>query len=173
MKRVKRATASCCSASSNGRRKHRRIELERRRDLIASVARQEEERFRETIERGLKILEEEIAHVQSNSGAVLSGAAAFKLHDTYGFPADLTQVIAAERGVAVDLDGYEKALALPHARPMDFTGRPLTGMVYVDTAGYETDAALAKWVQRGVNFVSGLPAKKSVAARPRKRLAKR
>ncbi len=75
--------------------------------------------------------------------------------------------------VRVGPDGYGKALALPHARPMDFTGRPLTGMVYVDTAGYETDAALAKWVQRGVNFVSGLLAKKSVAARPRKRLTKR
>ena len=75
--------------------------------------------------------------------------------------------------VRVVPEEYEKTLALPHARPMDFTGRPLTGMVYVDTAGYETDAALAKWVQRGVNFVSGLPAKKSAAARPRKRLAKR
>ena len=75
--------------------------------------------------------------------------------------------------VRVGPDGYEKALALPHARPMDFTSRPLTGMVYIDPAGYKTDAALAKWVQRGVNFVSGLPPKKSAAARPRKRLAKR
>jgi len=75
--------------------------------------------------------------------------------------------------VRVGPDGYEKALALPHARPMDFTGRPLTGMVYIDPAGYKTDAALAKWVQRGVNFVSGLPAKTSAAVRPRKRLAKR
>src|ERR1700694_4226581 len=49
----------------------------------------------------------------------------------------------------------------PDARPMDFTGRPLAGMVYVDPAGYKTDAALAKWVQRSVDFVSGLPAKKS------------
>jgi len=75
--------------------------------------------------------------------------------------------------VRVGPDRYEKALALPHARPMDFTGRPLTGMVYVDPAGYKTDAALAKWVQRGVDFVAGLPAKKSAAARPRKRPAKR
>src|SRR5438046_9238836 len=75
--------------------------------------------------------------------------------------------------VRVGRDGYEKALALPHARPMDFTGRPLTGMVYVDPAGYETNAALAKWVERGVNFVSVLPAKKSAAARRRKRLEKR
>src|SRR5216110_666395 len=75
--------------------------------------------------------------------------------------------------VRVGPDQYEDALAQPHARPMDFTGRPLTGMVHVDPAGYETNAALAKWVKRGVNFVSGLPAKKSAAARRRKRLAKR
>ncbi len=75
--------------------------------------------------------------------------------------------------VRIGLDGYEKALAQPHARPMDFTGRPLTGMVYVDPAGYKTDAALAKWLQRGIDFVSGLPAKKSAAARPRKKPAKR
>jgi alanyl-tRNA synthetase len=90
-------------------------ELSARRELIANVARQEEERFRETIERGLKILDEEIVRVKE-SGAALSGATAFKLYDTYGFPADLTQVIAAERGVAVDTPGYEKALDEQRAR---------------------------------------------------------
>jgi len=75
--------------------------------------------------------------------------------------------------VRIGPHGYEEALAQPHARPMDFTGRPLAGMVYVDRAGYKTDAALAKWVQRSVDFVSALPAKKSAAARPPKRPAKR
>ncbi|HEX9460044.1 MAG TPA: TfoX/Sxy family protein [Thermoanaerobaculia bacterium] len=75
--------------------------------------------------------------------------------------------------VRIGPDGYERALAQPHARPMDFTGRSLTGMVYVDPAGYKTDAALAKWLQCGIDFVCGLPAKKSGAARPRKRPAKR
>ena len=75
--------------------------------------------------------------------------------------------------VRVGRDRYEEALAQPHARPMDFTGRPLAGMVYVDPAGYKTDAALAKWVQRGLDFVSGPPSKKSGAARPRKRPATR
>jgi alanyl-tRNA synthetase len=91
-------------------------ELERRKGLIANVARQEEERFRETIERGLKILEEEIGRIQASPGAALSGATTFRLYDTYGFPADLTQVIAAERGIAVDHAGYEKALAGQRAR---------------------------------------------------------
>jgi alanyl-tRNA synthetase len=91
-------------------------ELERRKGLIANVTRQEEERFRETIERGLKILEEEIGRIQAAPGAALSGATTFRLYDTYGFPADLTQVIAAERGIAVDHDGYDKALAEQRAR---------------------------------------------------------
>jgi hypothetical protein len=49
---------------------------------------------------------------------------------------------------------YEEALAQPHARPMDFTGRPLKGMVYVAPQGLRTDAALGRWLQRGLAFVS-------------------
>lgn len=56
--------------------------------------------------------------------------------------------------VRVGKERYREALALPHARPMDFTGRPLAGMVYVDRPGYRTDAALAGWVQRGVDFAT-------------------
>ncbi len=63
--------------------------------------------------------------------------------------------------VRVGPDQHEEALAQPHSRPMDFTGRPLAGMVYVDPGGYKTDAALARWVERGVSFVSKLPAKRS------------
>ena len=66
--------------------------------------------------------------------------------------------------VRVGREHYERALALPHARPMDFTGRPLTGMVYVDPSGYRTDADLATWVQRGVDFVST----KAPGKRPRR-----
>ena len=56
--------------------------------------------------------------------------------------------------VRVGKDGFAAALAQPHARPMDFTGRPSTGMVYVDPAGYKTEAALAAWVGRGVKLVT-------------------
>jgi TfoX/Sxy family transcriptional regulator of competence genes len=52
---------------------------------------------------------------------------------------------------------YEEALAQPHARPMDFTGRPLKGMVYVAPEGLKTSAALAKWVRRGLAFVADGP----------------
>jgi alanyl-tRNA synthetase len=89
-------------------------ELERRKDLIVSVSRGEEERFRETIERGLKILEEEIDGARG--GGVIRGETAFKLYDTYGFPLDLTQVIAHERGLGVDVAAYDRALEEQRAR---------------------------------------------------------
>jgi TfoX/Sxy family transcriptional regulator of competence genes len=56
--------------------------------------------------------------------------------------------------VRVGADAYDEALAQPHARPMDFTGRPLKGMVYVAPAGLRTRAALERWVRRGLAFVS-------------------
>src|SRR6266540_4068169 len=71
---------------------------------IERVTRAEEERFLETIEGGLTRLDE------IRSQAVISGEEAFKLHDTYGFPLDLTQVIAGERGQTVDVAGFERAL---------------------------------------------------------------
>lgn len=54
---------------------------------------------------------------------------------------------------------YEALLAEPHARPMDFTGRPMKGMLYVSSAGVKDDAALASWVERGVDFALSLPPK--------------
>jgi TfoX/Sxy family transcriptional regulator of competence genes len=56
--------------------------------------------------------------------------------------------------VRVGANYYEEALAQPHARPMDFTGRPLKGMVYVAPEGLRTKAALTRWVRRGIEFVS-------------------
>src|SRR5580698_7209144 len=91
-------------------------ELERHKELVASVARGEEERFRETIERGLKILDEEIVGLRASGKMEVGGETAFKLHDTFGFPVDLTQVIAQERGFSVDVAGYERALDEQRAR---------------------------------------------------------
>ncbi|MFO0676726.1 MAG: alanine--tRNA ligase [Polyangiaceae bacterium] len=85
-------------------------ELAARKDLIANVAEQEEVRFRETIDRGLKILEDEIVGLRSAGNATVPGAAAFKLYDTYGFPLDLTEVIARERGLGVDEAGFQSEL---------------------------------------------------------------
>jgi alanyl-tRNA synthetase len=85
-------------------------ELRERRDLIASVAEQEEVRFRETIERGLGLLEQAFEAMAARGERVLPGEDAFRLYDTYGFPLDLTQVICGERGYEVDAAGYEQAL---------------------------------------------------------------
>ncbi len=75
--------------------------------------------------------------------------------------------------VRVGPEGLETALARPYVRPMVFAGRPLAGFVCVDPAGYRTDAALAAWVQRGIDFVSTLPAKKPAARRPPSSSARR
>lgn len=56
-------------------------------------------------------------------------------------------------------DQYEEALTLPNARPMDFTGRPMRGFVYVDPDGMESDEGLNEWVQRCLDFVATLPPK--------------
>lgn len=61
--------------------------------------------------------------------------------------------------VRVGADNYESALARPHARTMDFTGKPLRGFVYVATAGFDTDHGLASWIRLGLDFVTTLPPK--------------
>ncbi len=61
--------------------------------------------------------------------------------------------------IRVGPDNYEEALKKPHVRPMDFTGRPLKGFVYVNPLGYRTDAALRKWITQAIKFISSLPPK--------------
>ncbi len=82
-------------------------ELAAKRDLVENALLGEEERFGETLEHGMKLFDEIAAH----SGKTIPGADAFRLYDTYGFPVDLTADIARERGLAVDMDGFEKAMA--------------------------------------------------------------
>ncbi len=61
--------------------------------------------------------------------------------------------------VRVGPEQYEKALSEKHVKPMDFTGRPMKGYVYVELAGFKTEKSLKKWVEKGINFVEMLPAK--------------
>ena len=68
-------------------------------------------------------------------------------------------IMGDELMVRVGPDAHEESLARPHARPMDFTGRPLRGMVYVATPGLRTKRSLSQWVERGAAFASSLPAK--------------
>ena len=81
-------------------------ELTAKAGFIHEVTETEERRFLETIEGGLARLEE----IFASGATTISGEDAFKLYDTYGFPIDLTQIIAGERGVGVELAGFERAL---------------------------------------------------------------
>ncbi len=78
-------------------------ELARARATIVETLKIEEEKFRETLEKGLKILDEEISKTKSQK---FSGSIAFKLYDTYGFPLDLTQDILKEKNIEVDIEGF-------------------------------------------------------------------
>ncbi|VFR22370.1 Alanyl-tRNA synthetase [plant metagenome] len=83
-------------------------ELEQAASRVAQVLKQEEERFGETLEHGMKILEAALSKVEQ--GGRVEGTTLFTLYDTYGFPVDLTADICRERGVEVDLDGFETAM---------------------------------------------------------------
>jgi alanyl-tRNA synthetase len=86
-------------------------ELRREQQRATDVLKQEEERFFQTIANGMEILESAIAALPSSGpGRVLSGDVAFKLHDTYGFPLDLTADVGRERDVAVDDAGFQVAM---------------------------------------------------------------
>jgi len=89
-------------------------ELKQRADFIREVVKGEEERFRETLDKGLSLLDQATAEL--DAGAQLPGDVAFKLHDTFGFPLDLTRLIADERGYTVDGDGYAAAMEEQRAK---------------------------------------------------------
>ena len=80
------------------------------------VVREEEERFAATLDRGLALLESEVARVRQAGERTLAGEVAFRLYDTYGFPLDLTEDILAAEGVVVDRAGFERAMAAQRER---------------------------------------------------------
>ena len=85
-------------------------ELEEKREYITMIIKKEEERFHATIDNGLVVLNKYIDEAKASNAKEIAGDAAFKLHDTYGFPLDLTVEMAAEQGLGVDTDGFEKAM---------------------------------------------------------------
>ncbi|WP_025600524.1 alanine--tRNA ligase [Burkholderia sp. WSM2230] len=86
-------------------------ELKDAQARVTDVLRQEEERFFETIEHGMSILENALAELEKKGGKTLDGELAFKLHDTYGFPLDLTADVCREREVTVDEAAFDEAMA--------------------------------------------------------------
>jgi len=93
---------------------HTYSELPRAEDFISSILKQEEERFKTTLDRGLKLLEDEAKLIAK--GGVLSGEMAFKLYDTYGFPLDLTEDILKKQGVTVDNKSFDEQMNLQKER---------------------------------------------------------
>ncbi len=85
-------------------------ELDEKREFILNVLTQEENKFNKTIDQGLSILGEFCAELEKSGKKVLDGKDAFKLHDTYGFPLDLTKEILEEKGYEVDEEGFKAAM---------------------------------------------------------------
>lgn len=115
-------------------------ELKAAQEKVGKSLHQEEERFAETLEKGLAILEDAIKDMK---GKVISGEVVFKLYDTYGFPADLTNDIARERNLTLDMDGFEKAMEQQRerARAASTFGGTYEGTLEIegetDFTGYE------------------------------------
>lgn len=85
-------------------------ELEEKREYIKKIIKLEEERFDETIDAGMQILNDYIKEVKNNNYKILSGDKAFKLYDTYGFPVELTEEILEEEGISIDKEGFNKEM---------------------------------------------------------------
>ncbi|MED4729499.1 alanine--tRNA ligase [Aneurinibacillus migulanus] len=91
-------------------------EVLEKRDFIERVIKNEEERFHETLNEGLHILEQMVQAAKQAGQTQISGPEAFKLYDTYGFPFDLTEDFAAEQGMTVDREGFDTAMEEQRAR---------------------------------------------------------
>ena len=85
-------------------------ELKNRKDHILSTIRDEEARFAQTLDNGTVIFQDEIKKLKASNQKIISGETIFKLYDTYGFPVDLTALMAAELGFSVDEAGFEKVM---------------------------------------------------------------
>lgn len=126
-------------------------ELGRAQALIEETLKLEETRFRTTLDRGLRLLEDELGELPE--GAALPGQTAFRLYDTYGFPLDLTQDALREKGREVDVDGFDAAMAEQKAKARaawSGSGEAADSTVWFDIAdsngttdflGYDTEVA--------------------------------
>ena len=111
-------------------------ELEEKKDFIFKVLTQEEEKFNKTIDQGLSILADLQAEMEGKGEKVLSGADAFKLYDTYGFPIDLTEEILEEKGFSIDMEGFKAAME--EQRTKARSARKVTNYMGADVTVYES-----------------------------------
>ncbi|MFT3983710.1 MAG: alanine--tRNA ligase, partial [Lachnospiraceae bacterium] len=110
-------------------------ELEEKREFIFNILTQEETNFNKTIDQGLTILNEMCEEIEARNNTRLSGEEAFKLHDTYGFPLDLTKEILEEKGYTVDEAGFAAAMLSQKERARK--GRKTTNYMGADATVYE------------------------------------
>jgi alanyl-tRNA synthetase len=125
-------------------------ELYQQVDFVAKVVKEEEEAFLRTLDKGLKKLDE----VMKTATAVIPGPAAFELYDTYGFPEDLTRLIAAENGMSIDGEGFKAEMRLQKDRSRAATAIDATDWIVlidnplVEFVGYEmlgTNTRISKY----------------------------
>lgn len=110
-------------------------ELDEKRDFIYKVLTQEEDKFNKTIDQGLSILSSMQDELKAEGKTVLSGADAFKLYDTYGFPLDLTKEILEEVGYAIDEEGFQAAMQEQRVKAR--SAREVTNYMGADATVYD------------------------------------
>jgi alanyl-tRNA synthetase len=96
-------------------------ELRKQRDLVVHTIKNEEERFLKTLDQGTQLLQTELDSVKKSGAKSVAGAVVFKLYDTYGFPADLTALIAKEQGFTIDESGFETCMEEAREKARDGT----------------------------------------------------
>lgn len=106
-------------------------EIEEKRDFVRATIRSEEEAFNKTLDRGIELFREHADGLKP--GAHVSGEFAFKLYDTYGFPLDLTQLMARERGLTVDTEAFESLMEEQRARARAAQKKEVVSMAGIDT----------------------------------------
>jgi alanyl-tRNA synthetase len=116
-------------------------ELKKNSAATASAIKAEEQRFAETIDRGLSLLEDEIEKLTKDEKTVLSGKVAFHLYDTYGFPVDLTADMLREKGMKYDMEGFEAAFS---------EHREKARGTWKGSGEKAIDSLVRTWVDRGI-----------------------
>jgi alanyl-tRNA synthetase len=146
-------------------------ELRERQTLIREAALEEEKQFRRTLESGLSLLEDEFVRLESGGEKTVPGATVFQLYDTFGFPNDLTQVVAEERGFAIDEVGFARELEAAKSRSRLDAGRAgeagldltaLSSLPPTEFLGYEGPGIAGSGAVLGL-LCAGEPAERAAA----------
>ncbi|MFC1490247.1 alanine--tRNA ligase [Candidatus Latescibacterota bacterium] len=131
-------------------------EISERADYISMVVKSEEERFLKTLDQGVDLFDRLVGEISEKGGREIEGGDAFKLYDTFGFPIDLTRIMAEEKSMTVDMEGFEKAMDAQRERAReassfviaDDNGEPWTAIgkekgLGSEFVGYDTDSVEA------------------------------